>query len=265
MEKSEEQIIKKILEEDSAALNRGTKTHNPGLRALLSIKKISATLEKEYSDLMQVERQLDESFKDGLLIIEANTLPDETARWKAVIREVNKAVSGIHDTLIMAKDKVEQKEKNGYPDLWKELAAHLTVLQENAKDAANSGFKLLPEAIHPLWEREFVKLETPLLESYIMHVDSYRVLMQMIVRYTPDELNAITRMIADHVPEDFTYEEALDYQNDYFKALVNFKNEFKKEKNLWDKFLDILAGGTHQSPSEGVMMERWLNGEEPDL
>ena len=64
---------------------------------------------------------------------------------------------------------------------------------------------------------------------------------------------------------NFTYAEAVHYQNDYYKALVNFKNEFKKEKNLWDKFLDILAGGTHQSPSERVMMERWVDGEEDNM
>lgn len=265
MEASEEQIIIKILEENSAVLTRGTKSYNPGLRALLSLKKISATLEKDYSELLQVESHLDKVYKNGSSIIKSNTLPEETARWQATIQEVNNAFSGIHDTLTMAKEKIGQKEKSGYPDLWRELSAQLTELQEHSKNAANSGFKLLPEAIHPSWERDFVRPETPLLESYIMHVDSYRVLLQMIDRYTPDELNAINRMIADHVPADFTDEEALDYQKDYYKALVNFKNEFKKEKNLWDKFLDILAGGTHQSPSEGVMMERWVNGEEPDL
>lgn len=72
-------------------------------------------------------------------------------------------------------------------------------------------------------------------------------------------------MIVDQIPADFTYEEAVEYQNDYFKALVNFKKEFREEKNLWDKFLDILAGGTHQSPAERVMMERWLEGEKGSL
>ena len=89
--------------------------------------------------------------------------------------------------------------------------------------------------------------------------------MQMIERYTPDELNTITKIIVDQIPLNFTYQEAVEYQNDYYKALVNFKKEFKEEKNLWDKFLDILAGGTHQSPSERVMMERWLDGEKGDL
>jgi hypothetical protein len=96
-------------------------------------------------------------------------------------------------------------------------------------------------------------------------VESCRVLLQMIERYTPEELNSITKIIVAKIPLDFSYEEAVEYQNDYYKALVNFKNEFKEEKNLWDKFLDILAGGTHQLPSERVMMERWLDGEKEDL
>ncbi len=90
-------------------------------------------------------------------------------------------------------------------------------------------------------------------------------MLQIIEQYTPDELNAITQIIADHIPLDFTYNEALEYQKDYYKALENFKKEFKEEKNLWDKFLDILAGGKHQSPSERVIMERWLDGEKDNL
>lgn len=99
----------------------------------------------------------------------------------------------------------------------------------------------------------------------VAHIESCRVLLQMIERYTPDELNSITKIIVDQIPVDFTYDDAVEYQKDYYKALVNFKKEFKEEKNLWDKFLDILAGGTHQLPSEKVMMERWLDGEKEDL
>ena len=129
----------------------------------------------------------------------------------------------------------------------------------------NTGRELLPEAIHPQWENEFVKPGTILLESIVSNVESCRVLLQMIERYSTDELNVIIKLIVDQVPANFTYEEAVEYQNDYYKALLNFKKEFKEEKNLWDKFLDILAGGTHQSPSERVMLERWIEGEKGDL
>jgi hypothetical protein len=265
MEAAEEQIIMKTTDKEISTAISSSKRHNFGLKALLSIKSNPATLEKDYSELLHIESELDRLNKNGLLIIEANTLPEATVRWKAVIQEVNKAVTGINNTLSAAKDKIVQKEKEGYPDLWKQLALHLTSLKDNSNNAGNSGLTFLPETFHSQWEREFVKPEKTLVESLVAHVESYRVLVQVIERYTPDELNTITQIIADHVPSDFTYEEAVEYQKDYFKALVNFKNEFKADKNLWDKFLDILAGGTHQTPSEGVMMERWLDGEEGNL
>ena len=265
MDVLEEQIIIKAFDEKTTSSNSRAKSHNPGLRALLSIKNFNTTLEKDYAEIQQIVSDLDVLNKNGLLIIETNTSLEATAQWKTMIEEVKKAVTGIDNILIAAKEKIAQKEKDGYPDLWKQLAVHLTVLKDNSKNASDAGLTLLPQTIHPQWEKEFVQFETPLVESLVAHVDSCRVLLQMIERYTPDELNTITQIIVDHVPVDFTYEEAVEYQNDYYKALVGFKKEFKEEKNLWDKFLDILAGGTHQSPSERVMMERWLEGEKGDL
>ena len=265
MESFEEQIIRKTTDNEISAAISGSKSHNPGLKALLSIKKNTATLEKEYSELLQVETELEELNQEALLIIEANTSPEAISQWMAVVHETDNAVKGMNDTLTGARKKLALNEKDGYPELWKQLALHLTALKNNSKNAADSGLKLLPGAIHPQWETEFVRAQTPLVELIVKYGESCRVLLQMIERYSPDELNSLNHIIIDHVPVDFTYEEAKEYQQDYFKALANFKNEFKKDKNLWDKFLDILAGGTHQLPSEGAMMERWLNGEEAEL
>ena len=265
MESTEEQIIIKSMEEGKATTNRSAKSNNAELRALLSIKKIAPALEKEYSGLLQIESVLDEAYKHALSIVESKTSPEIVTQWVTVSQKVQNAIIGINDTLKAAKEKISQKEKEGYSDLWDGLAIHLTALKKNSKIAATSGSKLLPEATHKQWEKEFVQIETPLVESLVIHADSCRLMMQMVENYTPDELNEINRMIAAHMPEDLSFKEAVDYQNDYNKALVNFKNEFKKEKNLWDRFLDILAGGTHQSPSERVMMERWVDGEEDNL
>jgi len=265
METLEKQIVIKTTDNQISAAINSTKSYNPGLKALLSIKKNTATLEKDYSELLKIESERKELNKNSLLIIEANVSPEATAQWKAVINDADKAVTAINDILTTTKEKMAQKEKEGYTDLWKQLALHLTALNENSKNASVSGLAILPEAIRPQWEMEFVKPETTLVKSLVAKVESCRVLVQVIERYTPDELDALTQIIADHVPLDFTYEEAMEYQKDYFEALVNFKNEFKKDKNLWDKFLDILAGGTHQLPSEGAMMERWLDGKEADL
>lgn len=264
MESSEEQIVRETTAIEASKAISGTRSYNPGLKALLSIKKNTATLEKAYIDLLQIESELDELNKKGLLIIEANALPEDTILWKSALQEVNKAVTGINEALTSAIEKATQKEKDVSLDPWQQLTIHITALKAYSKNSSSSGSAILPEAIRPEWEKEYVNPETILVKSLVEKVESSRVLLQVIERYTPDELNSLTKIIVDHVPADFTYEEAKEYKKDYYKALVNFKNEFKKDKNLWDKFLDILAGGTHQLPSEGAMMERWLDGEESE-
>ncbi|AEE53319.1 hypothetical protein [Haliscomenobacter hydrossis] len=264
MDALEEHTILEITDTETA-VNSNTKIHDPELSALLSVKKFTDTLEKDYAELLKIESELDELNRDGLLIIEATTSPEATTQWKAIVQEMNTAISGINDTLTAAKENIAQKEKNDSLSLWTQLTVHVTAFKDNAKNAANTALNFLPEAVHPQWEKEFATLQTPLVESLVTHVESCRVLLQLIERYTPEELNAITQMIVDHIPVNFTYEEALKYQNEYYKALVDYKKEFKEEKNLWDKFLDVLAGGTHQSPSERVMLERWIEGEKGDL
>ena len=265
MEAREEQIVIKTTDKEISAAISSTKKHNPGLKALLSIKKNTAAFEKEYAELLQIEGEVDALNKNAFLIIEANALPGVTAGWKVVFEEEYNSITAIIETLSVAKEKLAKEEKYVYQDLWKQMADLIIGLKDNSQKTIDSGFEVLPEAVHPQWEKEYAEPEKPLMESLIAHVQSCRVMLQINERYSPDELDTLTQIIADHVPSDFTYEDALVYQIDYYKALVNFKNEFKTEKHLWDKFLDILAGGTHQLPSEGAMMERWLDGEEAEV
>lgn len=265
MDALQEPVDLKVPSEQPQSLRGESSSHNPGLRALLSIKNFSATLLKDYEHLLQIEKDLEQLNKTGLLIIEAHTEPVAGESWKLTAAEINTAVAEIKDTLNTVKENIERKETTDFAALWQQLGLQVKRLREAAKNSISTGYKLLPETQFIKWENEFEHVEKPLVQSLVDHVDSCRILLQMIERYSPDELNKITKIIVDQIPADFTYEEAVVYQKDYYKALVNFKKEFKEEKNLWDRFLDILAGGTHQSPSERVMLERWIEGEKGDL
>lgn len=265
MDALQEPIDLKVPVENSPILNSETSNHNPGLRALLSIKNFGITLQKDYERLLQIEKEMDELNKTGSSVIEANAAPAAAESWKLASLAVSKAVTGIKDLLNSAKESIEKKETRDVGDMWQQLSLQVKQLKDAAKNAISTGYKLLPETQFIKWEKEFARVEEQLVQSMVDHVDSCRVLLQMIEKYSPDELNKITKIVVDQVPTDFTYEETVAYQKDYYKALVNFKKEFKEEKNLWDRFLDILAGGTHQSPSERVMLERWIEGEKGDL
>jgi hypothetical protein len=50
-------------------------------------------------------------------------------------------------------------------------------------------------------------------------------------------------------------------------ALAQMEEEANKKDNLWDRFLNLLAGNIpfKQTPQERVMMMRWVNGEKGEL
>lgn len=251
--------------EVNGKLTSENKRNNLGLRALLSVKHFAAALEKDYAKLLQLEAELQTLNLKAQTIMEAHLSAEGATAWKIDASEINKTITKINTTLSSAKEKSGLKENTMYSEFWIELSAEITELKTSSKNTATKGLALLPNTDQVQWDLEFAAPLALLIDSTCVYAESCRMLLQMIERYTPDELNVITKIIADHVPLDFTYEEAIDYQNDYYKALINFKKEFKQEKNLWDKFLDILAGGTHQSPSERVMFERWIEGEKGEL
>lgn len=60
MKTAEDQFTINLKGGETQVLNSGTKSNNPGLRALLAIKNFNATLEKDFAQLMQIESDLAE-------------------------------------------------------------------------------------------------------------------------------------------------------------------------------------------------------------
>jgi hypothetical protein len=89
----------------------------------------------------------------------------------------------------------------------------------------------------------------------------------MIADLSSEEADELTRTIIQHIPRSFSLAEADRYEQDYLAAMDQIKEDAAKKSNLWDRFLNILAGLVpfEESPAERVMMQRWLNGEKGEL
>lgn len=235
------------------------------LRALLSIKNFNSSLEKHYSQMLEIEKKLEEFHKNALAIIEANSSPESLEKWKDGLKEMNSSLIAINEALNSVKEKVKNHDRSDSSALWEEFKLHLNKLKVVNKYLENLGFEILPESEHIHWKKDVCNFEDTILPLIVSHAKACKIELQMMEKYTPKEIHNITQIILDHIPENFNFEEADKYEKDYMNAFENFKKEFSQEKDLWDKFLDILAGGAHQSPSERVMMKRWLEGDKGDL
>lgn len=89
----------------------------------------------------------------------------------------------------------------------------------------------------------------------------------MINNFNAEEVDVLTNEIAKHIPQSFNLLEADKYKMEYLQAIKEIEQESNAKDNLWDRFLNVLAGNLpfKQTPEERVMMRRWLDGEKGEL
>lgn len=235
------------------------------LRALLSIRNFNSALEKHYAQMLQIEKNLEELNKNALAIIEAHSSHKLQEKWKEGLNKMNSSLDAINDILNTAKEKVKNHDRSDSSALWKQFNSHLKNLKETNKNLENLGFEVLPESEQVHWKKDVCNFEDSILPLIVSHAKACEIELQMMEKYTPEEIHRLTQILLAHIPENYSFEEADKYEEDYMKTFEVFKKEFRQEKDLWDTFLDILAGGTHQAPSERVMLQRWIEGERGDL
>jgi hypothetical protein len=235
------------------------------LRALLSIRNFNAILEKHYAQLLKIGGNLEQLNKTALEVVENHLSGESGKKFNLILKEINTAIFSIRQILNTVKEKVARNTCSSSSVWWKQIDLHLAKLKKAYTNLESFGREILPESKQIYWKTDICNFRNTMLPLFVSYAEACRVELKMIESYLPTEQNQVTQVILAHIPEDFTLDEATQYEKDYLSALEDFKQEFHKKKNLWDTFLDILAGGTHQSPSEHVMMERWLEGEKRSL
>lgn len=242
-----------------------TTTYSSGLRALLSIRNLNDSLEKNRTTLVLIEKEINDLNSDTSVIIQSNCTIESYEKWKIVLKESDSPAFNVNKILKTAIEKIAIKDSSSSTDLWKQFDLYVGELKNTYQNLEELGIEFLPDREHEFWKRDIGKFKEIILPLIDAIEESCRLQLRIIERYSSNELVQITDSLLLGIPNDFTSEEAEKYERDYLVALKDFKQEFHKEKNLWDSFLDILADGSHQSPSENVMMSRWIEGEKGDL
>ena len=229
------------------------KASNSGLRALLSMRDASLAMENHYSQIARIKKDMEALDQKALSAFEDHCSTESFVKMNNDLIEIQDAVTSVTKALNLIKEKIVEKNRSDSTELWSRFDQQLDRLKAAIKHLNGLGLEVLSESVHVQWESTISKFEHNLLTSIVSYARSCRVELQMLERYTSEELNTITQIILSKIPKDFNAEEAEEYEKDYMSALKDFKKEFSEKKNLWDTFLDILAGGVHQSPSEHVL------------
>ncbi|MGH1365464.1 MAG: hypothetical protein ACRBF0_18015 [Calditrichia bacterium] len=238
--------------------------YNPKLRAILSIRNIVKGLQSNWASMDNIGSNLDSLLKNATSLFQANASAEAGINWKAEVDRLYQNVSSLKKILSSVTEKIRNKDAENLVSIWQNFQSFSDEILESILTLEKKGFATLPENQHENWRDIWTGARSnhSLIRS---HAEACSLQLKMIEKYKPEEIDELTDTILRHIPANFTLADADLYEKDYSQAYEAIKQEASRKKNLWDKFLDILAGGVEQSPAERVMMQRWIDGEKGEL
>ncbi len=237
---------------------------NPKLKAVVTIRNLASGIANDWNDLTAHSKEIDRLVQNAFKIISKTSDKELEKIWISGLNNYLKNITSLSKILHTVKEKINLRQALDVQKTWDEYHRFVDELQGTLSSLQQSDVSTLPsgeaQKLSDLWKEINLKLD-----AILGIADACSVQLGLIEALAPEEVDDITHTILKHMPKSYNISQAEQYEKEYMEAYESLKAESSKKKNLWDKFLDALAGGVQQSPAERVMMQRWVSGEKGDL
>ena len=238
-------------------------TFNPKLQAVISIRNLVKGISSEWSQLKKADTEVDNLVDSSLEVISTVNNEELANKWELELDRYSRNVISLQGIMSKVRNKIRAKDPSALTEIWNDHQQYSIALQNNLNTLYNLGIEFLPQPKisqwNAIWDNIFSQFD-----GVREVAEGCSIQLEMIENYAPEEIDELTDTILKHIPNKYSSEEATQYEKEYMEAYEQLKKEASQKKNLWDKFLDILAGGNQQTPAQMVMMQRWVNGEKGD-
>jgi len=234
---------------------------DPQLRTLMSIRHFHEDLENYISRVESATREMNSVYEKGISMLKQSATKENNKQWEEAINEIRVDANQLNQVLVIARDRTKNREAFDFPTQWKDFENRLKDLKNSARNFENMGAKQLDGESKKRWESDICIFESRIEPEILKNTHAANLILEFMFKYDAERLERIMEIIDRNVPENTAGMDPKDLEAGYLKAMREFQREFKPQ-NLWDVFLEILAGGVHPSPSERVMLEKWADGEQ---
>lgn len=234
---------------------------DPQFKMLMTIRHFDRDLDKYKKRVEEATGNMISIYEQGELMLENSAEPDYKKQWEEQLNDVRVDANQLNQVITLANNNRNNRENFDFQQHWKNFDARLKDLKTSALKFEALGTKILSEAEKNRWESEIRNFENKSEPEILKNANKAKLIFQFMYRYTPENLERINEIVSRYVPEDTGEVNPKEMESLYVKAFREFQREFEPQ-NLWDSFLELLAGGVHPSPSERVMLEKWADGEQ---
>ncbi|MCL6266564.1 hypothetical protein [Flagellimonas myxillae] len=239
------------------------KEFNPIIEAVVSIRQYALSISENWTSMKSMGAVLKEDMDKATGMV--NMYGSETTKqqWASEIIDFNATKSHLEEIMRFVISRIKEKSTEGLSARWNDYPGHVSKMEASYEKMKSLGQSSLPENKKDDWG----ELWNSLMQSHGFmgkEANAIGIQLGLMEKCTPDEIDELSDTILKHIPSGYSIEEAHKYTDEYMDAYEQLKTEAYKKKNLWDRFLDVLAGGTQQTPAQRVMMQRWVDGEKGD-
>ncbi len=228
---------------------------NPVIMAVQSLRRMATEIKTENTKILEEDGIIVKNIEDaGKMIIDDEVVRKEWIQLKTELMMNATALRGVLATL---ENKFRNRDVSDLTKIWLSHEQHKDNVHKALLEMQSLGNVIFMDGKLVKWNHLFGEIYEH--ENNILDIiKSYELKLKLMESLKPEEIDELNMSILKHIPWNYSDGEAQQYEKEYLQAYNELKEEQSKKKNLWDKVMDILAGGAQETPAHRVQMRRWL-------
>lgn len=244
-------------------------SENQQFASIIKLRHLSTAVRNNWDMLGKIKSAAENLLTDAQAIMLEMGSSSGKTQFELDFQTLNESVTAVQNQLdifaayingISAPTQDIQKAWTAFNDTLDAAAKKFTQVQKYPKK------HFISNDAHSTWGEIWIVIQSNL--SAVQGIgEAAFVKVNMMQAFSENETEQLLKSIAQNIPDTFNLLDAKKYRSEYLQAVKEIEEESNKNDNLWDRFLNFLAGNIpfKQSPEERVMMRRWLDGERGNL
>ncbi|MCT3914438.1 hypothetical protein HZQ04_00025 [Elizabethkingia anophelis] len=232
---------------------------NPVIKAVQSLRKLALDIKSSNDEIRVEDDKIRRTLNQcGSMI----TLTNNGMLTNTWLREKAKLIENSNyllEVLEMINKKLKEKDTRDLSAIWQQHEENKVLAMNNLTNLEQLGSFIFAGEKLKSWELAWEDISNS-LRKILSIAETYKLKFDLMQELRPEEIDALTYDILRHIPFNYSDEQAHHYEQEYLAAYKEIQLSQSKKKTLWDKVLDVLAGGIEETPAHRVQMRRWMDG-----
>lgn len=224
--------------------------------SLFYLRNTNITLERDAKEILRMLKELQQLINKSRLIFSTYCSLSQHNLWQSVLEDLSENIKNIRIQFEYILGNIIKKNKINSLIFWQQNKFYTDEMEVIHKKLILLTIQVLPEEERLSWKVNIYNFYDEIFSLLTPLIGMCRLELDFIEKYSPKTFNQNVMDIIKDIPENYTLQEAKEYENEYIKILTNYSHEFCRKNNFWGSLLYILSGGLYPLPSERTLTKK---------